>query len=112
MTNHLEYNCIFCRIVAGKEATTIIYEDDLITSFYPLTSLYRKHALIIPKAHLTDLHDMTSKAQLHLLHHIFDNVDRFANIYLSLQDYVVTINSGKEAQQEVFHLHIHVHSGS
>ena len=55
-------DCIFCRIVAGELPAARLYEDDHVLSFLDIRPLRPGHALVIPKAHCSDLRDCPSEA--------------------------------------------------
>src|SRR3954465_1603076 len=48
-------DCIFCKIVAGELPATKIDEDERTVAFMDINPWTRGHALVIPKAHATDL---------------------------------------------------------
>ena len=43
--------CVFCDIVAGHAAASVVYEDDLALAFMDIAPITPGHALVIPKAH-------------------------------------------------------------
>ena len=53
-------DCIFCKIVAGEIPSKKIYEDDSHIAFLDVFPASRGHALVIPKAHRTDIHELTN----------------------------------------------------
>jgi len=48
-------DCIFCKIVAGELPATIVDEDERTIAFMDIAPATRGHALVIPRAHSTDL---------------------------------------------------------
>ncbi|MBV1928238.1 MAG: HIT domain-containing protein, partial [Gammaproteobacteria bacterium] len=50
--------CIFCDIVAGKSAATVIREDDWTLAFLDIHPINAGHTLVIPKQHHQDLFEM------------------------------------------------------
>jgi len=54
-------NCIFCKIIKGKEPARIIYEDEDVICFLPKTIQVYEHTLIVPKKHYKDLYDIPEK---------------------------------------------------
>jgi histidine triad (HIT) family protein len=54
-------NCIFCKIIKGKEPARIIYEDKDVICFLPKTIQVYGHTLIVPKKHYKDLYDIPEK---------------------------------------------------
>ena len=50
--------CLFCKIVAGELPATIVDEDERTIAFMDINPATRGHALVIPRAHATDLHEI------------------------------------------------------
>src|SRR6266704_4820494 len=50
--------CLFCRIVAGELGSTRVYEDDRVIAIMDIFPATRGHALVIPRAHAADVHDV------------------------------------------------------
>ena len=47
--------CVFCDIVAGREAASRVYEDDATLAFMNLRQANPGHVLVVPRAHLVTL---------------------------------------------------------
>ena len=62
------------------------------------------HMLVVPKIHVASLNELDDKE---LLGELMMTVKEAAK-KAGLKAYKTLINTGKEAGQEVFHLHIHV----
>ena len=100
-------DCIFCKIVAGELPARIVDEDERTIAFMDIAPATRGHALVIPRAHATDLltvpgEDLEATAL---------GAQRLAaRMRESLgADGVNLLNScGRAAWQTVFHFHIHV----
>ena len=48
-------DCIFCKIVAGEIPASIVDEDERTIAFMDIAPATRGHALVIPRAHSSDL---------------------------------------------------------
>ena len=48
-------DCIFCKILAGGIPARIVDEDERTIAFMDIAPATRGHALVIPRAHSTDL---------------------------------------------------------
>jgi histidine triad (HIT) family protein len=46
--------CTFCRIVAGTEPASIVYEDRLTLAFMDISQLADGHVLVVPREHYPD----------------------------------------------------------
>ncbi len=100
-------SCIFCDIIAGKEKSWTIYQDDSIQAFFDYNPASKGHVLIVPKKHYPNIFEIPDE----LLEKISVFSKRLSNIYKRLYkiEHVNIINSnGEYAWQEVFHYHMHV----
>jgi len=100
-------DCIFCRIVAGELPAVRLYEDDHVLSFLDIRPLRPGHALVIPKAHCTDLRDCPPELGGALL----AGVQRVAAAVCEATGtggFNLFNANGEVAGQEVFHLHLHI----
>ena len=55
--------CLFCRIVAGEVPSDIVYQDKEFLSFRDINPQAPKHIIIIPKAHIASLAELTDQHQ-------------------------------------------------
>jgi len=100
-------DCIFCKIVAGDLPATIVDEDARTVAFMDINPATRGHALVIPRAHARDLHEIPAED--------LDAVSLAAQRLAARMrarlgaDGINLINScGQVAWQTVFHFHMHV----
>ena len=103
-----ELNCAFCEIVAGRQAASVVYEDDRTMAFIDLRQFHPGHTLVIPKEHVPDVRNLSPDTGAALMKTVAQ-VTRavaaaFPNEGLSLWHSI-----GEAAFQEVPHLHIHIH---
>ena len=52
-------DCLFCKIIAGEIPSNKVYEDDLVYAFRDIAPQAPTHILVIPKAHLSGVSDIT-----------------------------------------------------
>jgi histidine triad (HIT) family protein len=103
--------CLFCNIVARKTAAQIVFENEHVLAFQDIRPVGPTHVLVIPKKHVTGLHDAT-EADVDLLGRILLAARDIAEEHgLSGSGYRAVINQGPDAGQSVFHLHCHVMGG-
>lgn len=50
-------NCIFCKIIKGEIPANKIYEDENFLAFLDINPVKKGHTLIIPKTHITWMHE-------------------------------------------------------
>ena len=100
-------DCIFCKIVTGELPATIIDEDERTIAFMDINPATRGHALVIPRAHSTDL---LTVGRDDLLAVALASQRLAARVKERLRaDGVNLVNScGAVAWQTVFHFHMHV----
>ena len=100
-------NCIFCKIANKEIPSTLVYEDSYTAAFNDLNPQAPVHILVIPKKHYASLNEIDDKDVMSALLEAVQKVTKKLNI----TDYRTVINTGKEAGQEVFHLHLHILAG-
>jgi histidine triad (HIT) family protein len=100
-------DCLFCKIVAGDLPATIVDEDERTIAFMDINPATRGHALVIPRAHATDLHEISGE-DLQACAVAAQRLAARTRERLGA-DGVNLINScGAAAWQTVFHFHVHV----
>ncbi len=104
-------NCIFCRIIEGKTAAKIAYEDELTLALQDIRPQSPVHLLVIPRKHIVSLNEVTSEDEP-LVGHLFAVSAKLASERgLASQGYRTVVNNGSWAGQSVFHLHVHLMGG-
>lgn len=97
-------DCIFCKIINGAFGTEFVYETENTVVFNDIHPKAPVHMLVCPKKHIASLNELEDKELMaELLQTVKDAAKK-----AGLKSYKTQINTGKEAGQEVFHLHIHV----
>ena len=100
-------DCVFCRIVAGAETATLVYEDERAIAFLDLHPVHAGHTLVVPRHHVTDLRECDAD----LAAHLFAVSARLAPVVTQKTDadgFNIWTAAGRAAGQTVFHLHLHV----
>lgn len=104
-------DCIFCQIVEGKIPSEIIYRDEEVIAFRDINPAAPTHLLIITKKHIPSLAHL-SQADLPLVGRMVDVANHLAKDEgIAEAGYRLVINCGKNAGQEVAHLHMHLLGG-
>lgn len=106
-------DCIFCQIISRKIPSKIVFEDDAALAFEDIHPEAPVHLLVIPKRHIVSLADATpeDKGSEALMGHLLAVAALLARERHLDADYRVVINSGAQAGQTVFHLHLHMLGG-
>ena len=103
-------NCLFCKIVAGVIPSTKVYEDETVLAFRDIAPQAPTHILVIPKAHMTDLNDVTAENSA-VVAHMMAVIPQIAKAEGLENGYRVVSNCGADAGQTVHHLHFHILGG-
>lgn len=97
-------DCIFCKIINGDFSTEFVYENEYCVVFKDINPKAPVHLLVVPRVHVESLNELEDKNLMgELLMAVKETTKK-----IGLKSYRVQINTGKEAGQEVFHLHIHI----
>ncbi len=60
-------SCAFCRIVAGKEEASVIYEDDSCLAFMDIRPVNTGQCMVIPKEHIDHFTDIPDDLAAHMM---------------------------------------------
>jgi histidine triad (HIT) family protein len=100
-------DCIFCKIVKGEAPSWKVMENDHAYAFLDINPVSKYHTLIIPKNHSLDIFDIPEAD----LREVIALVRQVAKLYeekLGIKNVQVVSSNGREAQQDVFHIHYHI----
>ena len=103
--------CVFCDIIAGKFGTHFLYEDDDVLAFADLHAVAPAHVLVVPRVHFADLPAAAAGGSPALLGRLMSVAAKMGESAVKEGGYRVVVNSGPQAGQTVYHLHLHVLSG-
>jgi len=98
-------DCIFCKIISKEIPAKILHETNNSICFLDAFPLAKGHVLVIPKNHCEKIQDMNKDENndlFSLVHLMMSKVDSITGSTL------VAIHNGKEAGQEIPHLHVHL----
>ena len=103
-------DCLFCKIANGDIPSTKVYEDDQILAFRDIAPQAPTHILVIPKAHIGSVAEITAE-NADIVAHIFTVIPQIAAAEGLTGGYRVVSNCGPDAGQTVHHLHFHILGG-
>ena len=103
--------CIFCQIIAGQAPARILYRDDLITAFWDAHPQAPVHILVAPNRHLASLNDASASDQAMLGEMILAARQLASEQGIDGTGYRLLLNTGPEAGQTVYHVHLHLLGG-
>ena len=102
---------IFERICAKEIPADIVYEDEHIVAFRDIKPVAPVHVLIIPRKPIATLEDATPEDHAALGHLLMKVPGIAARLGLTATGYRLVLNNGRDAGQEVPHLHFHLLAG-
>ncbi|HET7457020.1 MAG TPA: histidine triad nucleotide-binding protein [Gemmatimonadaceae bacterium] len=104
-------NCIFCKIARREIPATVVAENDECVAFRDLNPQAPVHVLVIPRRHVASLDaaDGADAALLGALSLMAAQVARDTGV--ATAGYRTVMNTGPNAGQTVFHVHLHLLGG-
>jgi histidine triad (HIT) family protein len=98
-------DCLFCRIVSGELAATIVYEDDNSVAFLDHRPLFPGHTLLVPREHVETLGELPAK----LVGPYFEAAQLLSRAVESAMEAEGTfVAMNNRVSQSVPHLHVHI----
>lgn len=105
-------DCLFCKIIKGEIPSDKVYEDEEILAFRDIKPAAPIHILVIPKKHIASLAHMEKEDEI-IVGKIYGVINKIAEEQgFKENGYRVIVNCGKDAGQEVMHLHFHLLAGA
>lgn len=104
-------DCIFCKIIKGEIPSEKVYEDEETIAFKDIQPAAPIHILVIPKKHIDTLLNIKEEDS-YLIAHIYQVINKIAkDMGVEKEGFRVIANCGKDAGQEVMHIHFHILAG-
>jgi histidine triad (HIT) family protein len=102
---------IFSKIIQGESPADIIYQDEQVTAFRDINPQAAIHLLIVPNKEIPTVNDIEPEDEP-LIGHMFTVAKIIAQQEgVAENGYRLLINCGRDANQVVFHLHMHLFAG-
>ncbi len=99
--------CVFCRIVQGKNPAEIVYQDETVVAFWDANPQYPVHILIVPRRHIPTFNDISSEDDI--LCRIGQAAQKIAQqMGVAESGYRVLFNVNRGGGQVIFRLHCHL----
>ena len=102
-------DCLFCKIVAGDIPAEVVVETDRAVAFRDLSPQAPTHVLVVPRDHHPNAAALAASdatVAAHLVEVAAQVVGQEGH-----EDYRLVFNTGPDAGQTVFHVHLHVLAG-
>lgn len=101
--------CLFCRIASGEIPAAMVTTNADCMAFRDINPMAPTHVLVIPRAHVESLDQVTDFSTVAAMAQMAQEVARAEGIAES--GYRVVFNTNRHGGQTVPHLHLHVIGG-
>lgn len=101
--------CLFCRMLHGEVPVEIIAEGESAIAFRDIEPQAPTHVLVLPRRHVQNLGELAEYAGE--LADVVSLAARVARDEGLDKGYRLVANTGSDAQQSVYHAHLHVLGG-
>jgi histidine triad (HIT) family protein len=102
-------DCNFCKIVAGELPATFVQQDEDVIAIEDVMPQAPVHVLVIPRRHDQKVADLPAAELVQKLFRVAHDVARQKGVDES--GYRLVFNVGRDANQTVPHVHLHVLGG-
>ncbi len=101
---------LFQKIMDREDQGDIVYEDDLCVALRDINPQAPTHVLIVPRKPIPTLDDLTEQDEP-LVGHLFLVAQKVAAEEGLTDGYRTVFNNGRDGQQTVWHIHLHLIGG-
>ncbi len=102
--------CLFCRIVSGEVPADVVHRTDTTVAFRDLDPQAPTHVLVVPRRHEPDAVALAAADPSSLVDLVSAAGEVAAAEGLG-SGYRLVLNTGTDAHQTVFHVHLHLLGG-
>lgn len=102
---------IFSKIIRKEIPADIVYQDDQVTAFRDIAPQAPVHILIIPNKIIPTVDDVEEEDE-QVLGRLFTVAKKIAAQEGLAKGYRLLVNCKEDANQEVFHMHMHLLGGT
>lgn len=104
-------DCVFCNIINKISPADLVYEDGDMIVIRDIRPVAPVHLLVIPRKHISSLNSLEFE-DAELAGRLLLTVQKIARQLIGPEPaYRTVINTGADAGQTVFHLHVHIIAG-
>jgi histidine triad (HIT) family protein len=104
-------DCIFCRIAAGEQPASLVFESDTVVAFRDIAPAAPVHVLIIPRQHIVDPSSLDETSAPVMADMFMAARTIAAQLGVAESGYRLVMNQGQDGGQSVFHMHLHLLAG-
>ena len=105
----LDSTCLFCRIITGEIPADIVFRNENVVAFNDIDPQAPTHVLIVPTLHVENARALAQISPT-ITAELFTAAAHIAS-ERGLTGYRTVFNTGAEAGQSVFHVHLHLLGG-
>ena len=99
---------IFAKIIQGKVPASFVYQDEKVSAFMDIQPINPGHVLVIPNQEVVSLTDLDEETGAHLFRIGHRIAKALRQSGLKCEGVNLFLADGQAAEQDVFHLHLHV----
>lgn len=103
-------DCLFCKIAAGDIPATIVHASEHSVAFRDLNPQAPTHVLVVPKDHYANAAEVAHRAPA-VAADLITTARDVAEAEGLGNGYRLVFNTGEDAGQTVFHVHLHLLGG-
>jgi histidine triad (HIT) family protein len=103
-------DCLFCGIVAGEIPAQVVHETGTLVAFRDVQPQAPTHVLVVPRTHHANAAALAA-AEPATLAELVSAAARVAQAEGLDEQYRLVLNTGADAGQSVFHVHLHLLGG-
>jgi histidine triad (HIT) family protein len=100
--------CIFCQIIEGKVAASVVHRDDVVMAFMDIRPVNTGHVLVVPLRHFAEMSDMDEETGMKLFQVTMRVQKSVRASGVRCEGINLFLADGEAAFQEVFHVHMHI----
>jgi histidine triad (HIT) family protein len=104
-------DCLFCKIIAREIPASIVYEDDQVLAFNDINPQGPTHVLVVPKRHIATLNDLTPEDDALVGQMVRQAAVIASDRGIAVSGFRTVFNTNRDANQTVFHIHLHLIGG-
>jgi diadenosine tetraphosphate (Ap4A) HIT family hydrolase len=105
-------NNVFAKILRGEIPCKAVHDTPHSLAFHDINPLSPVHVLVIPKGAYVDFDDFSARASAEEVADYVKAIgDTARKLGVAASGYRLLSNCGRDANQEVPHLHVHIFAG-
>ncbi|MGI8696467.1 MAG: HIT domain-containing protein [Mycobacteriales bacterium] len=104
-------DCLFCQIVAGDIASEQLWSDPESVAFRDVNPQAPVHVLVVPREHYATAAELAAAAPDRMGRLVAGAAAVAAATGIAESGYRLVFNSGRDGQQTVDHVHLHLLGG-